>query len=75
VHVLSVGDARATELVSHLGWYRVRATANAVCPIPRVAVGEPLLAAARQHEADLLVVGGYGHATWREALFGALPGT
>jgi nucleotide-binding universal stress UspA family protein len=70
VHVLSVGDARAAELVSHLGWYGVRATADAVYPIPGVGVGELLLAAAREQEADLLVMGGYGHAPWREALFG-----
>jgi nucleotide-binding universal stress UspA family protein len=70
VHVLSVGDTRAAEWVRHLGWYGVRATADTVCPVPSVGVGELLLAAARERDADLLVMGGYGHAPWREALFG-----
>jgi nucleotide-binding universal stress UspA family protein len=70
VHVLSVGDTRAAELIRHLGWYGVRATADAVYPVPGVGVGELLLAAAHEQDADLLVMGGYGHAPWREALFG-----
>lgn len=70
VHVLSVGQAHAGQLVQHLGWHGVRATADAVAAVERVGVGELLLAAARDHAADLLVMGGYGHAPWREALFG-----
>ena len=70
VHVLSVGDTRAADLARQLGWYGVRATADAVYPIPGVGVGALLLAAAHEQDADLLVMGGYGHAPWREALFG-----
>jgi nucleotide-binding universal stress UspA family protein len=70
VHVLSVGDTRAADLVGHLAWYGIRASADAVYPVPEVGTGELLLAAAREHDADLLVMGGYGHAPWRETLFG-----
>ena len=70
VHVLSVGDTGAAELTRHLGWYGVQATADPVYPVEGVGVGELLLAAAREQGADLLVMGGYGHAPWREALFG-----
>jgi nucleotide-binding universal stress UspA family protein len=70
VHVLSLGDKNADALAQHLAWYGVRATAQAVRPVEKVGVGELLLAAAREHGADLLVMGGYGHAPWRQVLFG-----
>jgi len=70
VNVLSLGDKNAGEVAKHLGWYGVRATAASVPPVEGVRVGELLLAAAREHGADLLVMGGYGHAPWREMLFG-----
>jgi nucleotide-binding universal stress UspA family protein len=70
VHVLSVGETRGADLVTHLGWHGVRATADAVYPVAGLGIGESLLAAAREHEADLLVMGGYGHRPWREVLFG-----
>ena len=70
VHVLSVGDTGAVDLVRHLRWYGVKATADAVYPVPGVGTGGLLLAAAREHAADLLVMGAYGQAPWREALFG-----
>ena len=38
--------------------------------VPGVAVGQQLLAAARGENADLLVMGGYGKAPWREMLLG-----
>ncbi len=70
VHVLSIGETGAGELVRQLGWYGVRATADAVDRVEHVGPGELLLAAARDRAADLLVMGGYGHAPWRELLFG-----
>jgi len=72
VHVLSLGETGAGRLAEHLGWYGVRATADAVSPAARAGVGELLLAAARDQGADLLVMGGYGHAPWRETLFGGV---
>jgi nucleotide-binding universal stress UspA family protein len=70
VHVLSIGETGAGELARHLGWYGVRASADAVAAVERVGPGELLLSAARDRGADLLVMGGYGHAPWREMLFG-----
>jgi nucleotide-binding universal stress UspA family protein len=70
VHLLGLGDTGCAELVQHLGWYGVRASAVKVAAIQGVGTGELLLAAARDCDADLLVMGGYGHAPWRELLFG-----
>jgi len=70
VHVLSVGETGADALAKHLAWYGVRAIAKAVYPVKGVGVGELVLAAARDHACDLLVMGGYGRAPWREMLFG-----
>src|SRR5262249_8910760 len=70
VRVLSLGETQAGKLVEHLGWYGVRATANAVYPVERVGGGELLLAAARGRGAELLGMGGYGQARWRQMLFG-----
>jgi nucleotide-binding universal stress UspA family protein len=70
VHVLSVGDFAADALAAHLAWYGVRAGAERVYPVKGVGAGELVLAAARDHRCDLLVMGGYGHSPWREMLFG-----
>lgn len=70
VHVLSIGSTSAPDLARHLGWYNVRASADAVYAVKGVGAGELVLAAARDREADLLVMGGYGHTPWRELLFG-----
>ena len=39
-------------------------------PIKGVGPGELVLAAARDHACDLLVMGGYSRSPWREMLFG-----
>jgi len=70
VHVLSVGQAPAADLSEQLAWYGIRATANAIDTVRGVGPGEAVLAAARDHDADLLVMGGYGRTPWRELLFG-----
>ena len=70
VHVLSVGATGAAELARHLAWYNIRANADAVYPVEGAGIGGLVLAAARDHEADLLVMGGYGRGPWRESLFG-----
>lgn len=68
--ILSLGETGAPELARHLAWYGIRASAVPVLPLERVGTGELLLAAARDNDADLLVMGGYGKAPWREWLFG-----
>jgi nucleotide-binding universal stress UspA family protein len=70
VNVLSIGDSDAAALAAHLAWYGIRATAHDVYPVAGAGAGELLLAAARDHGADLLVMGGFGHAPWREVIFG-----
>ncbi|HYM01838.1 MAG TPA: universal stress protein [Stellaceae bacterium] len=70
VVILSLGDTGAPDAARHLAWYGVRARAKKVEPVSRVGTGELILAAARDHGADLLVMGGYGRAPWRETLFG-----
>ena len=70
VHVLSIGPTGAADLARHLGWYNIEASAAAVYPVKGVGPGELVLAAARDCQADLLVMGGYGHGPWREMLFG-----
>ncbi|HYM30919.1 MAG TPA: universal stress protein [Candidatus Cybelea sp.] len=70
VRLLSVGQTRASELAQHLAWYGIRASVDMIYPVKGAGIGELLLAAARDHGADLLVMGGYGHSPLREALFG-----
>ena len=73
VTVLTAGAADASEgttLVQALAWRGIAATARHPAPLPGVAVGQQLLAAAREDNADLLVMGGYGKAPWREMLLG-----
>jgi nucleotide-binding universal stress UspA family protein len=73
VRVLTAGatdTADGTALVQALAWRGIAATARHRAPLPGVAVGQQLLAAAREENADMLVMGGYGKAPWREMLLG-----
>jgi nucleotide-binding universal stress UspA family protein len=73
VRVLTAGatdTADGVALVQSLAWRGIAATALHRAPLPGVAVGQQLLAAAREESADLLVMGGYGKAPWREMLLG-----
>lgn len=76
VHILIAGkdgsedSSSDSELATYLAWQGVVAATHRVRPIEGVGIGELLLATARDHGADLLVMGGYGHAPWREMIFG-----
>ena len=70
VAVLRLGDGAPDAVARHLAWYGINATAHEVWPVKGVGAGELLLASAREEGADLLVMGGYGTAPWRERLFG-----
>jgi nucleotide-binding universal stress UspA family protein len=74
VHILSVGkeddSLSDAELASYLGWHGIAAVTHHIQPVKGVKTGELLLATARDKGADLLVMGGYGHAPWREMIFG-----
>lgn len=73
VTLITVGDQHhesAAALVDYLGWHEVKATHRHVPAVSGTGAGQLLLAAARDQNADLLVMGGYGHMPWREFLFG-----
>jgi nucleotide-binding universal stress UspA family protein len=74
VHILTASEEEdpqpQLDLAAYLAWHGVAATTNRVRPVKGVGTGELLLAEARDHGADLLVMGGYGHSPWREMIFG-----
>jgi nucleotide-binding universal stress UspA family protein len=76
VHILIAGkgggeeDSADAELATYLAWHGITGMTDRVRPIDGVGIGELLLTAARDHGADLLVMGGYGRAPWREMIFG-----
>jgi nucleotide-binding universal stress UspA family protein len=73
VTVVTVGDigrsASAPDLVAYLGRHGIRATHEAVTP-EHATVGATLLKQAGQLQADLLVMGAYGHSRLREMILG-----
>lgn len=71
--IITVGEKHqesAAALIEYLGWQGVSAKHRHVPAVPGVGPGQQLLSAARDENADLLVMGGYGHMPWREFLFG-----
>lgn len=73
VFIITVGDkheASAIDMEKYLGWHGVASKHRHVGVVSGVGPGEALLAASRDEGADLLAMGGFGHAPWRELLFG-----
>jgi nucleotide-binding universal stress UspA family protein len=73
VVVMTVGAAEEEDpaaLLDYLLTHGVTATHRQVLPVKGVGPGEQVLAEARDLDADLLVMGAYGHRAWRELLFG-----
>ena len=73
VRILTAGatdTADGTALAQALAWRGIASTMRHQSALPGVAVGQQLLAAARDEGADMLVMGGYGKAPWREMLMG-----
>jgi nucleotide-binding universal stress UspA family protein len=71
--IITVGEKHqesASALIDYLGWHGVKAQHRHVPAVSGVGPGQQLLSAAREENADLLVMGGYGHMPWREFLFG-----
>ena len=64
-------DPSAHQLLRALRWHNPQTTVQAV-PLDGSAPVEALLAAAQALGADLLVMGGYSHSQWREAVFGGV---
>ncbi|HYU11245.1 MAG TPA: universal stress protein [Stellaceae bacterium] len=63
------GD-RAASAVEYLAWHGISARHRDLPDRPGRHVGRVLLEAAYSNGADLLVMGGYGHAPWRELVLG-----
>jgi len=59
------------DVIAHLGWHGMAAEAMTE-PRGVHSVGAALLKVAGSVGADLLVMGGYGHARYREALLGGV---
>jgi nucleotide-binding universal stress UspA family protein len=73
VRVIAIGpsdEVTGSEAVEYLAWHGIAAVARDVPAIAGVGPGGQLLATARDEGCDFLVMGGYGHAPWREMLFG-----
>jgi len=65
-----IGDAPGADVAAHLARHGVKATADHVqCDI---APGDMLLSRAADMSADLIVMGAYGHARWREVVLGGV---
>jgi nucleotide-binding universal stress UspA family protein len=57
------------DLARQLAWHSISANVDFI-PSSTGTVTETLMATARSHRADLLVMGGYGHSHMREIIFG-----
>jgi nucleotide-binding universal stress UspA family protein len=75
VSVITVGDGTTSDIPSvldHLSRHRITAKHRHIPAVSSESVGIVLLKAAHDVGADMLVMGGYGHKPWREALFGGV---
>jgi nucleotide-binding universal stress UspA family protein len=73
VTLLTAGDAAgddAAPAVDYLAWHSIRAETRRLAHAGSREIGRVLLDAAKEASADLLVMGAYGQAMWREQLFG-----
>ena len=71
--LITVGEKHqesAAAALEYLGWRGIAAKPRHVPTVAGAGPGQQLLSAARDEGADLLVMGGYSHAPWREYLFG-----
>ncbi len=58
-------------LIEHLGWHGISVTAREL-DAKGTEVGQALLATARDADADVLLMGGYGHSRRRELIMGGV---
>jgi nucleotide-binding universal stress UspA family protein len=65
------GDLPGSELCRHLARHGVKAEARDVQARGK-SDGAALLALAEEEDANLLVMGAYGHARWRELVIGGV---
>jgi nucleotide-binding universal stress UspA family protein len=75
VLVITVGDDSTGDIpavLDHLAWHGIAAKHRQIPATSSESTGILLLNAAQEAGADMLVMGGYGHQPWREALFGGV---
>jgi nucleotide-binding universal stress UspA family protein len=73
VVIITIGDKSAGSVESlrqYLDWHGITAAHRATTLGFGSGPGDVLLATAREENADLLIMGGYGHGPWREMIFG-----
>lgn len=73
VTLMTAGDddtAGSLAAVNYLAWHGINAELLRLPAAHGRQLGRSLLAAAVEAKADLMVMGAYGHARWREQLFG-----
>ena len=74
ITVITVGDRKPGDdgLREYLAWHGITAKFRSVPAVHGRSTGALLLDTASEADADILVMGGYGHRPWREALFGGV---
>jgi nucleotide-binding universal stress UspA family protein len=75
VLLITVGDSDIGDIpavLDYLAWHGVAAKHRQIPATSSESTGILLLNAAQEAGADMLVMGGYGHQPWREALFGGV---
>ena len=65
-----LNDHEPLSAIEYLAWHDIKAQHRKLRDRAARHVGSRLLGAAQSCGADLLVMGGYGRAFWREAVFG-----
>ena len=65
------GDLPGADLAAHLARHGINATADHTVST-ELEIGELLLSRIADDQADLLVLGAYGHARWRELVMGGV---
>ncbi|MBW4982723.1 universal stress protein [Mameliella sp. CS4] len=63
--------AEPTEVLEHLSWHGISAKAD-IRPRGFDSLGASLVTAARENGAGVIVMGGYGHNRYREAVLGGM---
>ena len=76
--LLTVGEkpeANPEAVSEYLGWYGLASERQIIYAVSGVGAGEQLLSSAREAGADMLAMGAFGQASWREMLFGGATRT
>ena len=75
VSVITGGESERLgmpQVLDYLAWHRINAKHQILPAGSARHIGEKLIDAAQEASADMLIMGGYGHAPWRELLFGGV---